>query len=224
MTVLAAHQPNFLPWLGFFHKMSHADVWVHMDDAQIPRGRSFANRARLRDGIIATVPLGRRRCEDHVRTYNNTWIAGDARWASKLLRTLRERYARAPWQYPLRIFDLIFPRWAMGPVDVLNRALIEEYAAYMEVQPRFERASRLKSGDTISKRIVGWCRAFECDVYLSGPSGPRYLDMDVFAEANITVKVDSFDASMNYSVIHYLMEQGPDAMRRVHPGPTGKRE
>ena len=29
--VAAIHQPNFLPWLGFFHKMAVADVFILLD-------------------------------------------------------------------------------------------------------------------------------------------------------------------------------------------------
>ena len=45
--VLAAHQPNFLPWLGLFHKVGQADVWVLADDVQYSRG-SLTNRNRIR--------------------------------------------------------------------------------------------------------------------------------------------------------------------------------
>ena len=41
--VLAAHQPNFLPWLGLLHKVGQADVWVLADDVQYSRG-SLTNR------------------------------------------------------------------------------------------------------------------------------------------------------------------------------------
>jgi hypothetical protein len=30
-TVVAIHQPNFLPWLGFFDKLARADVFVLLD-------------------------------------------------------------------------------------------------------------------------------------------------------------------------------------------------
>lgn len=48
--VAAAHQPNFLPWLGFFDKMSRADVFVVLDDVQIDIW-VVRNRIRTPDGF-----------------------------------------------------------------------------------------------------------------------------------------------------------------------------
>ena len=35
--VVAIHQPNFLPWLGYFDKIARADVFVVLDDVQFPK-------------------------------------------------------------------------------------------------------------------------------------------------------------------------------------------
>ena len=45
--ILAAHQPNFLPWLGYLHKAAQADVFVLADDVQYTK-HGFINRNRVR--------------------------------------------------------------------------------------------------------------------------------------------------------------------------------
>ena len=37
---LCAHQPNYLPWVGFFNKINQADIFVVLDDVQFVRGSS----------------------------------------------------------------------------------------------------------------------------------------------------------------------------------------
>ena len=47
MTIVAIHQPNFLPWAGYFHKMSVVDVFVLLDDVQLSNGKTYSSRTRI---------------------------------------------------------------------------------------------------------------------------------------------------------------------------------
>ncbi|MSS70936.1 MAG: hypothetical protein EXS64_05545 [Candidatus Latescibacteria bacterium] len=46
MTV-AIHQPQYLPWLGYFDKMDRADVFVLLDNVQYKKNE-FINRNRIK--------------------------------------------------------------------------------------------------------------------------------------------------------------------------------
>ena len=111
--VLTAHQPNFLPWLGLFHKVGQADVWVLADDVQYSRG-SLTNRNRIRtaDGWQwLTVPVltrgrGRQRICD-------VEITPDGDWRRKHCQALRWHYGHAPFfdAYAPAIEDLYAGAW-----------------------------------------------------------------------------------------------------------------
>ena len=45
--IVAIHQPNYLPYLGFFDKMIKSDVFVIYDDAQFNKS-DFQHRNRIR--------------------------------------------------------------------------------------------------------------------------------------------------------------------------------
>jgi hypothetical protein len=47
MKVLAAHQPQYLPWLGFFDKLAQADVFVLLDTVQFKKNE-WQNRNRIK--------------------------------------------------------------------------------------------------------------------------------------------------------------------------------
>ena len=64
---VAIHQPNYLPWLGYFYKMINCDIFVYLDAVQYPRGQSFAARNRIKNPngasyltIPTQVPHGRK--------------------------------------------------------------------------------------------------------------------------------------------------------------------
>ena len=45
--IVSAHQPNFLPYLGFFDKMDKSDVFVIRDEVQFAE-RDYHHRNRIR--------------------------------------------------------------------------------------------------------------------------------------------------------------------------------
>ena len=45
--IVAAHQPHYLPWLGYLDKMAKADLFVVMDDLQY-EAQNFQNRQRVK--------------------------------------------------------------------------------------------------------------------------------------------------------------------------------
>ena len=46
--IVSIHQPDFIPWLGFFNKLKRANDFVIMDTAQIPNKKpSYTNRVQL---------------------------------------------------------------------------------------------------------------------------------------------------------------------------------
>ena len=45
--ILAAHQPQYLPWLGYLHKIASADVFLILDDVQYKKNK-WQNRNRIK--------------------------------------------------------------------------------------------------------------------------------------------------------------------------------
>ena len=46
---ISIHQPNYLPWLGFFDKIKRSDKFVIFDNVQYPRGKNhFGNRNKIK--------------------------------------------------------------------------------------------------------------------------------------------------------------------------------
>ncbi|MCH7482406.1 MAG: WbqC family protein [Chloroflexi bacterium] len=90
------HQPEFIPWLGFFHKASLADMLVVLDDAQF-RKNYFQNRNRIRTAegsVWVTVPVTR----NLGTPINEVRIAaeGNPRWADRIENAVALAYRRAP--------------------------------------------------------------------------------------------------------------------------------
>ena len=46
MLIAAGHQPNYLPWLGFFDKIKQADLFIIEDNIQFER-QGFISRNKI---------------------------------------------------------------------------------------------------------------------------------------------------------------------------------
>jgi hypothetical protein len=195
MTVAAIHQPNYIPWPGYFHKLAACDVFVYLDAVQYPRGQSFAARNRIKTpngAVFLTIPVSVPKGHEGKASYLEVEFA-DERWREKHLKTVEQSYKRAP--HFDDVFELYRDALEHGQSFVdLNVGLIEAIAAYLEIETRRVRLSEtLESFGEKSDLIVDVCKAVGADVYLSGAGGGReYNDERLLNEHGIELRYDDY--------------------------------
>lgn len=195
--IVAAHQPSYLPWLGYLDKLSKADVFVVMDDLQY-EAQNFQNRNRLKlaDGPHwVTVPLLRGAQTDRVldKRIDNAGRGGRHHWQQRTWRTLVTHYGRAPFfeRYANDLEDVYVRRWDM--LVELDLHLLDLARKWMGITRPIVRASSLGFSGTKTARIIDMCQKLGANVYLSGRGGSTgYLDTDALGRAGITTMWQRF--------------------------------
>ncbi|RMF58708.1 MAG: hypothetical protein D6748_08065 [Calditrichaeota bacterium] len=220
--IMAMHQPNYIPWLGYFHKMANCDIFVYLDAVQFPRGRSFAARNRIKtaNGVTyLTIPLQHPSGNEGKATYLEMKFA-DEKWKTKHLRTIQMNYKRAP--YFQEIYS-IYEQCLMNYHDFveLNIGLIEAFGNYLGITSQRKRLSQiLKNFGQKSQLIVDICQAVGANIYLSGTGGGReYNDENLLQANGIELRYDTFthptypqlwgDFEPNLSILDVLFNCGP---------------
>ena len=187
--VAAAHQQNFLPWLGFFDKMSRADVFVVLDDVQIDIW-VVRNRIRTPDGFRwITLPVQTR----HGKINEVKPEITDG-WIEDVRKALRRSYGDAKIGVMAavreRLVDMMRSR---ATLDVFNMRLIEYLCGAGGLgMPEMVRSSDLGVDGSKGDRLVRICREVGADVYLSGAGGREYIDVKAFRDAGIEVEFQEF--------------------------------
>ena len=104
--IVAIHQPNFFPWLGYFQKIVKCDAFIFLDDVQFPRSGAGVNANRVKmivseeaRWVTATID---RNFEGN-RNINQMEFNGTVLWREKILKTIETNYRKA------QFFDEIFP-------------------------------------------------------------------------------------------------------------------
>ncbi|MFV0269502.1 MAG: WbqC family protein, partial [Draconibacterium sp.] len=90
---VAIHQPNFMPWLGYFYKMAKADVFVLLDDVRHSKS-SFTNRVQIKTPQgpkLLSVPLAEKEI-----LINQLPISNDGKWNKNQLKLIHNSYRKAP--------------------------------------------------------------------------------------------------------------------------------
>ena len=187
--ILAVHQPNFLPWVGYFWKMAASDHFVLLDEVQFPRGNTFANRATVAgpNGYIElTVPVSVPKGHSGKVSYRGLELP-DGKWRRKLLKTLEMGYKKAP--YFQEHFPFIEEWLRMEDFCEMNIAFIRYVRDRTAMGTDLSLLSEYEGifGER-SERIVELCRKNEASIYLSGKGAAKYNEPEHFEREGIELQ------------------------------------
>jgi hypothetical protein len=201
--LVSIHQPDHLPWAGFFEKMLRADVFVILDDVQFSRG-DFQNRNRVKGPEGAqwlTVPTAHR----FPQKINEVEIARDG-WQSKHWKTIVSCYARAKHfeTFSGEFEELYLRRWEK--LSDFNVAAIELLARAFGIVNKRVLASELGARGRKSELVLNICEALGASSYYSGRMGKTYLDKEAFGRAGIEIIFQNFNHPVYEQL--FMKEQG----------------
>jgi hypothetical protein len=231
VTVVAIHQPTFLPWLGWWDKLTRADVFVLLDDVQFPKkGGTWINRVRLLvngEPRWVTVPVDR--AFHGMRNVREMRIDRTKPWRDALLRMLTASYGRAPH------FAAVMPvvEEALA-ADAEGISELDEYAIRRLADSAGFDTSRLVRQSDLgitgggTELLVDLCRAVDGDVYLSGDGSDEYLVPELFEPAGLELQYQEFSPPgypqqgdgyvPGLSIVDALMNCGFDGTRGLLAG------
>ncbi len=237
--LLTGHQPNYLPYLGFFHKIALADLYLVVDTTQFvkrgPFGWIHRNKIRVPHGQggdgWAWLSLPVKTSGKFEQPIIECELDERVPWRRKHWRSIEQQYAKAPhWQLYAPRFAAIYEReWTH--LSPLAEALIREVLDCLEIRTPVRRLSELGVTGKAGDLIVEFCRALGADRYLSGVHGKDYLDPEVFRRAGIELVFQEFHHPVypqihggefvpNLSALDLLFNCGPESRKILLSQPT----
>lgn len=218
--ILSVHQPNYIPWLGFFHKMSKSDIFVILDDVQYVR-RSYINRSRIKTHQgqqWLTIPVcsgNNNKCR-----INNVMIDKKQDWKQNHLKNIENNYKKAEF---FESFYPVFREFMMYDCSGLsgfNMNFIKKICDILDIGTKMLLSSELGIEESSTKRIVDICKAVGATAYLSGRGGAKYQDEQMFYDNHIELRYSNFvqksykqlwgEFTGGLSVVDYIFNCGYD--------------
>lgn len=189
--IAAIHQPQFMPWLGYFDKMDRADCFVLLEGVQFKKNE-WQNRNRIKGATgpqWLTVPV---RFSFPARI-DEVAVNQTENWRHRHWQALRTNYAKAAyWREASGFLEDFYRREWQWLVEV-NLVSIHWLREVLGITTPLRRSSEMSVSDHPTGRLVDICRQVGADTYLSGRDGQLYLELERFAEAGIEVIFQEYE-------------------------------
>ena len=214
--VIAAHQPEFLPYAGFWHKMLQADVFVILDHVDYKKN-SFQNRNRiLQNGkeMDVTVPVQKKT----LVPIKYKGINNSLEWRTKFIKTIEQSYGKTKYAHLMYTMFHLINNNTESLLD-LNVGLINWVMALLGIDTELVFSSELDLQESKTDMLVEMVDKLQGTTYLSGIGGKSYIEKEKFFTKGIELKFDVFSEVPykqyrtdtfvpNMSVVDGLFNQG----------------
>lgn len=185
--ILTAHQPAYLPWLGYFHKIAISDIFVSLDNVQFEKN-SFSNRNKIKTAngsAWLSVPI---KMVGHMgKTIKEMEIDNHLNWTEKHWKSIYLNYKKAPYfnLYCDFLEDAYKRQWndLCGLTEYLTKYFLEE----LGIKTKISKQSDLKNKGKKQELIVELCKELNADTFVFGKLGENYVDTSYFTQNNINV-------------------------------------
>ncbi len=183
------HQPDFLPYLGFFHRFLNAELWVILDNVQFVRGtsKSWTNRDKIKTPNgekWITIAVQKTERESNI---NEIALSKNVDWRRDNLYLIRQNYGKSLY------FDEIFPYieelycFHCEKLVDFNIKSIEMLLTMFDIQIERKMASAFNPIGRSNELLVDILIKVAATTYLSGVGARDYYDPKPFEDAGIKV-------------------------------------
>ncbi|MCU7834970.1 MAG: WbqC family protein [gamma proteobacterium symbiont of Taylorina sp.] len=190
--ITAIHQPEFMPWAGFFQKMYLAEQFIILDHVQFKK-RYFENRNKIvsPQGEVSyiTVPVISK--NKFTQAINAVKVDSQQQlWKQKILNKIKHYYSKSKY-FNLYFSELedLFESFNSNKLIDLNIAIINFFRHHLNIStPMIYSSSLSVEHFYASDLIFEICRKQSASIYLCGVSGRDYLNVGDFDNHSILVE------------------------------------
>jgi hypothetical protein len=224
--LVAGHQPNFLPWFGYFEKMLKCDLFVYSDDVQYPK-QCYTNRVEIpvgKEATLLTLPVKK---GGDARIADKLYMK-DGPTVTRLVKTLRINFGGLQHYADVEpAIDEFERACAMHEkLADLNIHMNQYLAALFDIRTPVMRGTELGLEPFHrNERLIERCRRLSSQDYLCGQGADGYQDEEMLEGAGVRLhRIDYgigralFGDALRYSVLYGMGRVGLAQIREAVAG------
>jgi hypothetical protein len=184
--IISVHQPQYLPWLGYFDKINQADAFVLLDNVQFMKNE-WQNRNKIKTAqgwMWLTVPV----LYKFPQLINEVGVNNADRWQHKQKQALLSNYRKSPFWNMLEGFfeETLCQPWTL--ISELNIHVVKKLIGLLGIETPVHVASEMGTfPDDPDERLIALTKHLGGEAYLAGSGGKDYMDLTKYEKEGIRV-------------------------------------
>ena len=221
--ILSVHQPQYLPWLGYFDKIAGSDLFVFLDLPQFKK-REFQNRNRIKGPngeVWLTVPVvSKGKFEQPIK---DVLIDNSQPWQKSHWQSLTLNLKKAPFWERYSPGLAQFYHTPQENLCDLNLKMSLWFFEQLGLQTPYKIESAIGTSTTSTERLIELCKKTGATSYYSGSGGKEYMDEERFKAENLGLSYQHYahpqypqrfgDFLPYMCIVDLLMNVGPDSLK-----------
>lgn len=220
--IVAIHQPNFFPWLGFFEKIKRSDVFIFLDDVQFPKtGGNWTNRVYILDnGAPKWLSAAVDRNYPGFKLINEIAFSTKIDWKGSLKGAIHNAYRKAPFynEISTEVFQNL--ESAENNLSSFNIHMNKIFCCWLGIDINKTVLSSTFEVDCVSnERLISLTKNVGGNAYMCGGGAQGYQQDELFAKEGVKLIYQNFTPAPYYqfntpvfvpglSIIDLLMNLG----------------
>lgn len=183
--IVVIHQPDFIPYIGFFHRLLYSDIFIILDDVQfLRRGWHHRDMIKTKDGK-KWLNLGIKKTPQNTKI--NEIYLNNENWKMQHLQILEQSYKKAPFFKEIFPFiENLYSQEYEKMIDI-NLAFIKTLLELFDINIDIHFSSNYEINSKSNELLSDLLKRVDANQYLSGIGAKDYFDTIPFDEANIKV-------------------------------------
>ena len=204
--ILSAHQPNFIPWTGYFLKVALSDIHIILDNVEYSKN-GWTNRNKIQLSLESYITLPVRK-KDTGLLISGVNLAENYKTAiNKTRKTLRQFYGKSPG---FEFIDSVF----FDVIDLntaslfnINYYILTRFLDFLEIDTPLILMSNIETNKELkgTDLLVSICSKNSCTQYLSGLGAKNYLDEQESKNLKIVQDLKTSDNLKNFEGLDIKM-------------------
>jgi len=188
--IISIHQPDYIPYLGYFYKIYQSEIFVFLDDVQFSNDNMHHwNRIKTPQGECRLKIPVEHKFGDKI---NQIRTKDELKWKEKHLKTIEMNYSKA--QHFKEIYpqykDIILKEYSdLAEINItINKFICKNFGFKTE----FIRSSELNINSAKEDRVIDICLVLGGTTYISGNGAKAYQVDEHYENKGVHLKYTDY--------------------------------